>query len=149
MLYKVLISLNDKGKWLIFLFCLNREGHNRSKSEDDKPIVPDHDLMYDRNGSRPLTSTRYAKFKMYRWLHKRKSKLFFHETGLDLIILCKFLFLWNIWPFYKITCFFTFMTLTFDLYDRGESGARPKNPDQRSLEGTPPGEFSPLVLSSF
>lgn len=101
----MLISLNDKGKWLIFLFCLNREGHNRSKSEDDKPIVPDHDLMYDRNGSRPLTSTRYAKFKMYRWLHKRKSKLFFHETGLDLIILLKFLFLWNIWPFYKITCF--------------------------------------------
>lgn len=47
---------------------------------------------------------------MYRWLHKRKSKLFFHETGLDLIILLKFLFLWNIWPFYKITCIFTFIT---------------------------------------
>lgn len=108
MLYKVLISLNDKGKWLIFLFCLNREGHNRSKSEDDKPIVPDHDLMYDRNGSLPLTSTRYAKFKMYRWLHKRKSKLFFHETGLDLIILLKFLFLWNIWPYYKITCYLNY-----------------------------------------
>lgn len=110
MLYKVLISLNDKGKWLIFLFCLNREGHNRSKSEDDKPIVPDHDLMYDRNGSRPLTSTRYAKLKCTDDCIKENQSYFFQETGLDLIILLKFLFLWNIWPFYKITCIFTFIT---------------------------------------
>lgn len=142
MLYKVLISLNDKGKWLIFLFCLNREGHNRSKSEDDKPIVPDHDLMYDRNGSRPLTSTRYAKFKMYRWLHKRKSKLFFSRNRprfdhfIEVFIFVKYLTILQ-------------NNLYFYLYNRGESGARPKNPDQRSLEGTPPGEFSPLVLSSF
>lgn len=67
----------------------------------------------------------------------------------------------SIWSFYRSFYFceifdhitkllvIWIMTLTFDLYDRGESGARPKNPDQRSLEGTPPGEFSPLVLSSF
>lgn len=108
MLYKVLILLNDKGKWYIFLFCLNREGYNRSKSEDDKFIVFDYDFMYDRNGLRFLILIRYVKFKMYRWLYKRKLKLFFYEIGLDLIILLKFLFLWNIWLFYKIICFFIF-----------------------------------------
>lgn len=105
MLYKVLILLNDKGKWFIFLFCLNREGYNRSKSEDDKFIVFDYDFMYDRNGLRFLILIRYVKFKMYRWLYKRKLKLFFYEIGFDLIILLKFLFLWNIWLFYKIICF--------------------------------------------
>lgn len=109
MLYKVLILLNDKGKWFIFLFCLNREGYNRSKSEDDKFIVFDYDFMYDRNGLRFLILIRYVKFKMYRWLYKRKLKLFFYEIGFDLIILLKFLFLWNIWLFYKIICFFIFM----------------------------------------
>lgn len=108
MLYKVLILLNDKGKWFIFLFCLNREGYNRSKSEDDKFIVFDYDFMYDRNGLRFLILIRYVKFKMYRWLYKRKLKLFFYEIGFDLIILLKFLFLWNIWLFYKIICFFIF-----------------------------------------
>nr|XP_022339353.1 uncharacterized protein LOC111134527 isoform X6 [Crassostrea virginica] len=34
-----------------------RDGHNRSKSEDDKSFIPDHDLLYGRNGSQPLTST--------------------------------------------------------------------------------------------
>lgn len=109
MLYKVLILLNDKGKWFIFLFCLNREGYNRSKSEDDKFIVFDYDFMYDRNGLRFLILIRYVKFKMYRWLYKRKLKLFFYEIGFDLIILLKFLFLWNIWLFYKIICFLIFM----------------------------------------
>lgn len=108
MLYKVLILLNDKGKWFIFLFCLNREGYNRSKSEDDKFIVFDYDFMYDRNGLWFLILIRYVKFKMYRWLYKRKLKLFFYEIGFDLIILLKFLFLWNIWLFYKIICFFIF-----------------------------------------
>lgn len=108
MLYKVLILLNDKGKWFIFLFCLNREGYNRSKLEDDKFIVFDYDFMYDRNGLRFLILIRYVKFKMYRWLYKRKLKLFFYEIGFDLIILLKFLFLWNIWLFYKIICFFIF-----------------------------------------
>lgn len=108
MLYKVLILLNDKGKWFIFLFCLNREGYNRSKLEDDKFIVFDYDFMYDRNGLRFLNLIRYVKFKMYRWLYKRKLKLFFYEIGFDLIILLKFLFLWNIWLFYKIICFFIF-----------------------------------------
>lgn len=106
MLYKVLILLNDKGKWYIFLFCLNREGYNRSKLEDDKFIVFDYDFMYDRNGLWFLILIRYVKFKMYRWLYKRKLKLFFYEIGFDLIILLKFLFLWNIWLFYKIICFF-------------------------------------------
>lgn len=41
---------------------------------------------------------------------KENQSYFFQETGLDLIILLKFLFLWNIWPFYKITCIFTFIT---------------------------------------
>lgn len=109
MLYKVLILLNDKGKWFIFLLWLNREGYNRSKSEDDKFIVFDYDFMYDRNGLRFLILIRYVKFKMYRWLYKRKLKLFFYEIGFDLIILLKFLFLWNIWLFYKIICFFIFM----------------------------------------
>lgn len=129
MLYKVLILLNDKGKWFIFLFCLNREGYNRSKLEDDKFIVFDYDFMYDRNGLRFLILIRYVKFKMYRWLYKRKLKLFFYEIGFDLIILLKFLFLWNIWLFYKIICFFIFMILIFDFYDRGESGVRFKNFD--------------------
>lgn len=129
MLYKVLILLNDKGKWFIFLFCLNREGYNRSKSEDDKFIVFDYDFMYDRNGLRFLILIRYVKFKMYRWLYKRKLKLFFYEIGFDLIILLKFLFLWNIWLFYKIICFLIFMILIFDFYDRGESGVRFKNFD--------------------
>lgn len=63
MLYKVLILLNDKGKWFIFLLWLNREGYNRSKSEDDKFIVFDYDFMYDRNGLRFLILIRYVKLK--------------------------------------------------------------------------------------